>query len=149
MSDVVDMPPRGSTRTRAVVLLMALMLASAGAGAVLDRIVVAQRPPIIRDNRFHPLSSVLRSPTDAERRQLRAELDRELDLTAAQDSALDRIMNGKAGEFQALRDEIRPRVELLLADVRREIDMILTPEQRARFHELQQRESGAATREND
>ncbi len=76
MSDVIDMPVRGSTRTRAVILLAALMLASAGAGAVLDRFLVSQRPPVLRDNRFHPLSSLLRSPTDAERRQLRSELDR-------------------------------------------------------------------------
>ena len=98
------------------------------------------------DTGFHPLSSVLRSPTPEERRRLRGQLSRELALTAAQDSAIDAIMMERAGEFSALREEIRPRVERLVADVRSDMEQVLTPEQRQRFRRLQLRDADSARR---
>lgn len=138
----LSLKPRSSSRPLAVLVISALMLGSALAGAAVDRYFVRRstRPPILGDTTFHPLSSSLRSPTPAERRAIREELSRQLALTPAQDSAVDAIMIERSGEFRALRDEIRPRVDRLVADVRRDLEQVLTPTQRARFRQLQQRE---------
>jgi hypothetical protein len=134
-------PPRGSARPLAVVVICAIVLASAFAGVAVDRIVLrrSQVAPVFPDTGFHPLSSALRTPTLEDRRRLRAELTRELGLTAAQDSAVDAIMTRRAGEFSALRDEIRPRVEQLVANVRGDVEQLLTPAQREQYRRLQNR----------
>ncbi len=44
-----------------------------------------------------------------------------------QDSAIDSVMTTRAGEFNALREEIRPRVDLLVTTVRADIEKTLTP----------------------
>ena len=132
---------RMPARPLAILVITALVLASAIAGVALDRVLLRPMPqtPILADSGFHPLSSALRSPTTEDRRRFRAELSRELVLSPAQDSALDAIMTQRAGEFSALREEIRPRVERLVADVRRDLEQVLTPDQRERFRRLQRR----------
>ena len=133
----IDMP----ARSLAVVVITALMLASMVAGVAIDRVLLrpAARQTVFPDTGFHPLSSALRSPTPEERRRLRAELSRQLGLTRSQDSAFDAIMMQRAGEFSALREEIRPRVERLVSDVRSDMEQVLTPAQRERFRRLQLR----------
>jgi hypothetical protein len=123
----------------AVVVIVAIIGASVVAGVALDRVVLKgpPAPTMFADTGFHPLSSALRSPTPEERRRIRAELTRELGLTAAQDSTIDAIMMQRAGEFSALREEIRPRVERLVSDVRSDMEQVLTPPQRERFRRLQ------------
>jgi hypothetical protein len=144
MSDVIEIPNRGSNRRRAALLFAVLLIASAILGAVVDRYVFRAPRAIIGDTGFHPLSAMLRSPTDAERRQIRSELARELDLDPQQDSAVSSIMKRNASEFQALRDELRPRVEALTAHVRVQVDSVLTPAQRERFHQLQARQRASS-----
>jgi Spy/CpxP family protein refolding chaperone len=132
-------------RSMAVIVIAAIVVASMVAGIAIDRVLLrSAAPAMFPDTGFHPLSSVLRSPTPEERRRLRGELARELNLTAAQDSAIDNIMMHRAGEFSALRQEIRPRVERLVADVRSDMEQVLTPEQRERFRRLQLRDADAA-----
>jgi hypothetical protein len=129
-----------STRARAILVLAALVVASGIAGAAIDRAFVSnERPSTLYDTSFHPLSSILRSPTAADRQQYREQLKRALDLTPSQDSAIDRVMSERAGEFSALRDEIRPRVDHLVTDVRAGIERVLTDRQREEFRRLQQR----------
>ena len=70
----------------------------------------------------------------------RLELSQALGLTPAQDSAIDNIMSTRAGEFNALREEIRPRVDLLVTSVRADIERTLTTEQRDKFRALQRRD---------
>lgn len=129
----------------AALVLVATVVASLIAGVAIDRLVL--RPvtasPVFPDSGFHPLSSALRSPTPSERQRIRAQLSRELALTPAQDSAFDAIMMHRAGEFSALREEIRPRVERLVSDVRSDMEQVLTPEQRERFRRLQTRRDDA------
>jgi len=130
-----------SNRTRALVALVALVVASGVVGAAIERAVT--RPPVVDtlgDTTFHPLSSILRSPTDADHLRYRRELSQALALSAAQDSAIDSIMSTRAGEFNALRDEIRPRVDLLVTSVRADIEKTLTTEQREKFRALQRRD---------
>ena len=129
------MPPRWV----AVGALCAVALGSGLAGAAVDRLVVrAHAAPIaFPDTSFHPIESILRSPTAADRRAIRAELTRQLQLTPAQADTIDSIMNRRSGEFRALRAEIRPRVQQLVDDVHANIERVLTPEQRAEFRRLQ------------
>ena len=120
-------------------VLCVLALGSGLAGAALDRLVVrAHAAPIaFPDTSFHPIESILRSPTAADRRAIRAELTRQLRLTPAQADTIDSIMNRRSGEFRALREEMRPRVQQLVDDVHASIERVLTPEQRARFRRMQ------------
>src|SRR5438067_13741329 len=134
-------------RSLAVIVIVAIIAASVVAGVAIDRVLL--RPPvptILTDTGFHPLSSALRSPTPEERRRLRSELTRELGLTPAQDSAFDSIMMQRAGEFSALREEIRPRVERLVSDVRSDMEQVLSPTQRECFRRLQLRDGDYARR---
>ncbi len=123
----------------AVVALCALAAGSALAGAAIDRLLV--RAPLgavaLPDTAFHPIESILRSPTAADRRAIRAELTRQLHLTPAQADTIDSIMNRRAGDFSALRDEMRPRVQALVDTVHASIEQILSPEQREQFRRMQ------------
>jgi len=137
------MPPR----SLAVVVMAAILVAGVAAGVAIDRMLLTSAPlAVFPDTGFHPLSSALRSPTPEERRRLRAELSRQLALTPSQDSAFEAIMMQRAGEFSALREEIRPRVERLVSDVRSDMEQVLTPAQREQFRRLQLRDGGDARR---
>lgn len=135
-------------RLLAVVVIIAIIGASVVAGVAIDRVLLRRQVTraMFPDTGFHPLSSALRSPTPEERRRIRAELSHELALTPAQDSAIDAIMMQRAGEFSALREEIRPRVERLVSDVRSDMEQVLTPPQRERFRRLQLRDGDSARR---
>ncbi len=129
-----------SPKSRAIVVMTALVLGSGVAGAAIDRAVVhSQRAGTLFDTTFHPLSSILRSPTAADRQFYRDQLKRALDLTASQDSAIDRVLSDRAGEFSTLRDEMRPRVDRLVTDERADIEKVLNDHQREEFRRLQQR----------
>jgi Spy/CpxP family protein refolding chaperone len=134
-------------RALAVIVISATIIASVVAGIAIDRVLLRKpTSTILADTGFHPLSSALRTPTPEERRRLRHELARELNLTAAQDSAFDAIMMQRAGEFSALREEIRPRVERLVSDVRSDMEQVLTPAQRERFRRLRMHDADLAPR---
>lgn len=68
------------------------------------------------------------------RREVVKRLTRELDLSEAQQHAVDSIMASNEGEFRALEQEIRPRMRSFLERTRAQIDSVLTPGQRERFH---------------
>ena len=70
------------------------------------------------------------------RREMLNRLTRELDLTATQRQAIDSIMAGNEAEFQALEQEMRPRMKAFLERTRGEIDSVLTPSQREKFHKF-------------
>jgi len=143
MPELRKLPPRWV----AAIVIGAIVAASVVAGVAIDQVLLRPtRPLVFSDTGFHPLSSVLRSPTPEERRRIRSDLSRELNLTTAQDSAFDAIMMQRAGEFSALREEIRPRVERLVSDVRSDMEQVLTPQQRERFRQLQLRDRDAARR---
>jgi hypothetical protein len=132
-------PGRVPPRALAAGVLLALALGSGLVGAAIDRLIVRAKvsAAIIGDTAFHPLSSALRSPPDADRRQYRAELTEQLKLTAAQELLIDSIMAHRSGQFRALREEIRPRVEELVGAFRGDIEQVLTPDQRSRFRSLE------------
>ena len=134
------LPPR----FLAVVVLCALALGSGLAGAAIDRMMHHQAVAssiassiALPDTAYHPIESILRSPTEADRRAIRAKLTEELQLTPQQADTIDSIMNQRSGEFRALRDQMRPRVEQLVDAVHASIERVLTPEQRDQFRKLQ------------
>lgn len=125
-------------RSQAILVLCAVAVGAALGGAAVDRMMHRPSAPGIAlpDTTYHPISSILRSPSEADRRAIRAELTRQLQLTPQQADTIDSIMNRRAGQFRALRAEIRPRVQQLVDDVHASIDQVLTPAQRERFRRL-------------
>jgi Spy/CpxP family protein refolding chaperone len=70
------------------------------------------------------------------RREVVNRLTRELDLTSAQQNAIDSIMAGNEAEFAAMEKEMRPRMRAFLERTRGQIDSVLTPGQREKFHKF-------------
>lgn len=132
--DRTPIPPRRI----AIVVLLAMVIAGGVVGAAVDRLVVRAHAgaSVYADTSFHPISSLLRSPTDEERRQRRTQLADELRLTPAQALVVDSILDAHAAEFRQLREQIRPRVEQLTTTVRADVERALTPEQRDRYRKL-------------
>jgi hypothetical protein len=127
------------TRSKTVAILTFVLVGvgCALAGAAVDRAYVHRAVRFVGDTTFHPISSALRTPSDADRQRYRSELSSALSLTPAQNHLVDSILDHRAGQFEALRNELRPRVDSMVNAVRREIDAVLTPEQRARYRALQ------------
>jgi Spy/CpxP family protein refolding chaperone len=129
-------PTGAGRRTVAALTLLVVIIGSALGGAALDRVYVRKTAHLVGDTTFHPLSSALRTPSAADRREIRDEMAAELKLTPDQSRLIDSIMAARSGQFEDLRSSIRPRVEALLADLRADVEKALTPEQRARYRKL-------------
>lgn len=63
-------------------------------------------------------------------------LSRELELSAAQRDSIRAIFKRHRPETDALWAQVRPRFDSIKTRVRAEIDVLLTPEQRARHQQL-------------
>jgi hypothetical protein len=124
------------SKTVAIVTFVLVGVGSALAGAAVDRAYVYKATRFVGDTTFHPISTALRTPSDADRRRYRAELGSALSLTAEQSRVVDSILDQRSGQFEALRAAIRPSVDTLVTAVRRDIDAVLTPAQRARYRAL-------------
>ncbi len=70
---------------------------------------------------------------DAMRRHVREQFAREYKLTPEQTARVDTIMSRRDQALEALRAQVEPQARALLETTHREIDSVLTPEQRARF----------------
>jgi hypothetical protein len=70
------------------------------------------------------------------RRGMVQHLTRELDLSATQQHAIDSIMADNEAEFAAMEKEMRPRMRAFLERTRGQIDSVLTPGQREKFHKF-------------
>ncbi len=70
------------------------------------------------------------------RKEMVRRLTRELDLTTGQQQSIDSIMAGNEAEFAAMEREMRPRMRAFLLRTRGQIDSVLTPEQREKFHKF-------------
>jgi hypothetical protein len=119
-----------------VAAILAVVIGSGLAGAAIERFYIQRSTRIVGDTSFHPISSSLRSPTVEERKQMRSELSAALTLTAEQNRIIDSILASRAGQFDALRESIRPQVQGLLTAVRADIETVLTPGQKARYRQL-------------
>jgi hypothetical protein len=126
-----------SSRTVALVTILLVAAGAALAGAAVDRAYVHRAMRFVGDTTFHPISSALRTPSDADRQRYRAELSSALSLTAEQSHVVDSILDQRASQFESLRSAIRPRVDSLVTAVRHDIDAVLTPAQREKYRALQ------------
>ena len=115
------------------------------AGVALDRHFMHGRPGG-RDRReglrFVPGMSMPSGPrpgpsgSDPMRQRANAEFARTLGLTPAQAAAVDSVMTHDFNAVNTLREEMRPRIEALVATTRQRIDSVLTPAQREKYHAL-------------
>lgn len=76
------------------------------------------------------------SGADPMRRRGSDEFARALGLTPAQAAAVDSVMTQDFQSVNALREEMRPRIEAIIASTRQRIDSLLTPAQREKYHAL-------------
>lgn len=91
----------------------------------------------------------LQDPGQASHRAMRRfseMLEHRLGLTPEQKTEIDLILREARAESDAIRDEIRPKVEEHMAATRERIEAVLTPEQREEFQRMHERHRGRAER---
>ena len=128
----------------ATLVMVTVFLFGMLAGGALDRHLLHGRMGRDRRDglRFVPGMSMPAGPrtppagADSMRRRGSEEFARALGLTPAQSSAVDSVMTQDFRSVNALREEMRPRIEAIIASTRQRIDSLLTPAQREKYHAL-------------
>lgn len=122
------------TRARAALVIAAIAVGSAVAGAGIDRWVVTHGP-----RRGHGPGAGILSPEAAARRraEMLERLTKELALTAPQRAGIDSIMARTDSALRVVRSETQPRVRAIFDSSRAAISARLDSAQRVKF--LQQR----------
>ncbi len=131
-------PASGKLTTGPLLAILVLVLAAVSgglAGIVVDRLVLL--PHMFRgpgwgdrhDGRGPP-------PRD---RDFREKFARDIGLTTEQQVRVDSIMDREIRGIHAVRGEIQPRLDSIVARTRRALDSVLTPEQRKRAEALRKR----------
>jgi len=126
-------PPAGRPTGRKTAIAVLLLVALAGglAGIALDRRVLLPRA----DHGFgHGPRG--HSPRD---REFRRRFSREIGLSADQQARIDSIMERRGRELRAMRRQVQPQLDSIISRTRRELDSVLTPEQRVKAEELRRR----------
>lgn len=119
-------------RVRAALVIAAIVIGSALAGAGLDRWLVTHGP---RRGHGGVMSSGAVSPEAAARRraQMLERMRKDLDLTSAQSVAIDSIMQRTDSALSVVRGEMRPRLTAIFRSSRAEISARLDSAQRVKF----------------
>jgi len=118
-----------ASRQRAVIVIAAVAIGSALAGAAVDHAIVLRNP-----RRFRPLPFGGTEEAAASRRtDMLERLTRELSLRPDQRTAIDSIMWSTDSLLRDLRHEMQPRVQRVLDDSRRQIEGRLDSAQRVTF----------------
>jgi hypothetical protein len=120
-------------RYRAGLVIGAVAIASAIAGAAVDRAVLMRRPTVGGGGRRGG------PPAEFEARRRKDMLDgltRELSLSAAQRAGLDSIFQRTDSSLRAIRRETQPRFQQVFEQSRVEINARLDSTQRAKFATL-------------
>ena len=114
-------------------LTLAIVFAfGAAAGAVLDRVA-------LRRHHSRLIERVLSPPSESERRKHAAKMAKELSLTPAQAAAVDTILADRTRQLDAGRERFEAELSTLMAGTRRQIDSLLTPEQRGKLEAIRRR----------
>ena len=126
-------------RARIIAAVVLFLVAVAGGltAIVFDRFVL--RPP--HGPPFHGFGRGLGGGPERER-AARERFAKELGLTPAQRVRIDSLMDRQLKEIRAVREQVQPRLDSIVGETRREIDAILTPEQRKKAQEMAQRRFG-------
>jgi Spy/CpxP family protein refolding chaperone len=122
----------------AAVVLVLVAVACVLAGAAAERYTMLHR--------LGPLGSfLLHDDSPGGRERMRGHLKRDLNLTPAQQTRIDSIMANRVQQSQRLRVAIDSQLRTLILDTRAQIDSVLTPAQRQKFHEGIRKRGGDAT----
>jgi Spy/CpxP family protein refolding chaperone len=127
--------PRRPSRTRVLTLLAAGIALVAGAGVATG--VVLERT-VLSHHDDHGRGPGGRRGGD--RGPMHERFGRDLGLSKAQESKIDSIFASHRPAIDSARAASEPRVRAIIDQTRREIDSVLTPEQRAKMHERMKRE---------
>lgn len=149
MSAPTDSVPPGrsafSPRVLAAVVVGVTLVAGILIGIGLDRaFFVHHVRSVLGSRRFNPPFNIGgRGPNAAARQAMRDRFAHDLQLTADQQARIDTIMRRRMAAFDSIQQDSRPRVRALIAATRAQIDSVLTPEQRERYHTLARRRGRA------
>jgi Spy/CpxP family protein refolding chaperone len=115
----------------ALVLLVALFVGGV-AGVALDRHVLLPRMfrPGLQHFPWRP------PPRD---RTFRNRFAKEVGLSAEQQTRIDSIMDRQGEELRAVRSKVQPQLDSIIGRTRRELESVLTPEQRRKAEEIRHR----------
>jgi len=127
-------PPRRRRGPLTAALVLALAtLVGALAGIAVDRLVLLprmfHRPGLEQGMRHQP-------PRD---REFRNRFAREVGLTPEQKTRIDSIMDRQGRELRAVRGQVQPQLDSIIQRTRRDLDAVLTPEQRVKAAEIRRR----------
>lgn len=125
-------PPPGPLM--AVLVLLLVAFAGGLAGVALDRMVLL--PHMFRGHGFgheHGPGGPLHD------REFRARIAKELGLSPEQQVRIDSIMDWRGRELRALRGQIQPTLDSIITRTRRQVDSLLTPEQRKKAEEFRRK----------
>ena len=113
--------------------LVLLLTALAGglAGVAVDRLVLL--PHMFGGRDFGPHGRHGPPPPNHE---FRDRFAHDLGLTDDQQVRIDSIMDRQMREVRAIRRQVQPRVDSIISGARRELDAVLTPEQRLKAEAL-------------
>lgn len=127
-------------RTLAGLVVVLTFVVGGLAGAVMDRSMArasAEVAPSPAGRRGAPPGSPQdRAGREQHRERFVQQMTRELNLTPAQVAKIDTITRTREQRMNAFWDEVRPRIHAMLDDTRKEIDQVLTPEQRSKLQEI-------------
>ncbi|MGH7496511.1 MAG: hypothetical protein ACREOO_29530 [bacterium] len=121
-----------NTKTAAVAMFIGTLLLGAVVGVVVDRTLLLDGSSL-RASR----QRLDRTPGSA--RFFMRHFSDQLELTSDQQAALDSILASNRQQFDELRRRLHPRFSALRDSLDQQILVILTPEQREKFHALKRR----------
>lgn len=81
----------------------------------------------------------MHGPPPAVTRAMVNRLDRQLDLSDAQRAKVEEIIERRHARIGRIWGSVRPRVNTEIEQAKREIEAVLTPEQRAKFAKMKMR----------
>ena len=116
-------PPRGSKKTIVIAVVVVVLTFLSGAAAGFLTAHLMYRPFSHRPPRMVPQMMV-------------RHLSRALDLTPEQRAKVEEIVKRRHQRIWSVTESVRPRVHQELEEANREIEAILTPEQRVKFEKL-------------
>ena len=122
------------TRLMAVLVLLLAVFAGGLAGVALDRKVLL--PHMFRGPGFGHEHGPGGPPRD---REFRARIAKELGLSPEQQIRIDSIMDRRGRELRAVRGQVQPTLDSIITRTRRQVDSVLTPEQRKKAEEFRRK----------